>query len=96
MEKTKKERHSRKFREIRDRLAEANPDALLADGFEGALIGIAEIFHKSIALYDKDKCLDILMARNGMTYEEASEFFEFNTQGAWVGEGTPAFATIEK
>ena len=26
-----------------------------------------------------------------MTYEDAVEFFEFNTTGAWVGEGTPLF-----
>ena len=29
-----------------------------------------------------------------MEYDEAIEFFEFNTIGAWAGEGTPAFANI--
>jgi hypothetical protein len=74
---------------------EANEEALLADGFEGALIGIAEVFHTSVALYDKGKCLEILMLRDHMSHDEASEFFEFNVQGAYVGENTPAFATIK-
>ena len=26
-----------------------------------------------------------------MTNEEAIEFFEYNIQGAWVGEGTPCY-----
>ena len=92
MSKTKK-KESKKFREIRDRIMECNEEALLANGFEAALIGYVEIFSKTIALYDKAKCLKILQ-RQGMSEDEASEFFEFNTQGAWMGEGTPAFATI--
>jgi len=32
-----------------------------------------------------------MVARDGMTEEEAIEYFEFNVTGAWVGEGTPAF-----
>ncbi len=85
-----------KFQEIVDRLMEANEQALLADGFEDALVGIVEHFNRSIALYDKGKCLEILMKRDGMNFETATEFFEFNVQGAYVGENTPAFATIEK
>src|SRR5258706_13773765 len=83
-----------KFQEIVDRLMEANPDAVLADGFEEALVGIAEIFNRSIALYDKGKCLKILTTRDKMSNENASEFFEFNKQGAYVGENIPAFATM--
>jgi len=94
MSQTKVTKTSKKFQEIVDRLLEANEFALLADGFEDALIGIAEIFHRSIALYDKGKCLEILMKRDGMSYETAAEHFEFNVQGASVGENTPAFATI--
>ena len=29
------------------------------------------------------------MQRDGMTDEEAVEFFEFNIQGSWQGEETP-------
>jgi hypothetical protein len=31
------------------------------------------------------------MDRDGMTEEEAFEYLEFNTLGAWVGEETPMF-----
>jgi len=73
-------------------LAEA--DALLVDGFEGALIGYCQQFNKTVALYDYDKCIKILMQRDGMDWDSAVEFFEFNTLGAYVGEKTPAFATL--
>jgi hypothetical protein len=82
------------FEEIRDMIADANEEALLADGFEDALIGYVEVFSKVVALYDKDKCIEILMKRDKMDLAGASEFFEFNVQGAYVGERTPAFATI--
>jgi len=70
-------------------------EALLADGFETALIGYVERFNTGpLALYDRGKCIKILMVRDGMTLEEAEEFFEFNTLRACGGEGTPAFATL--
>ncbi len=69
---------------------------LTADGFGGALIGLVTRFgfENPVALYDQDKCIQILMERDGMDYEGAVEFFEFNTLGAWVGEMTPAFARL--
>lgn len=84
------------FETIKGIIGDANEEALLADGFEGALIGYVEIFHKLIALYDKEKCIRILMKRDGMNYEGACDYFAFNVQDAFVGEGTPAFATILK
>jgi len=72
-----------------------NNEALLANGFEAALIGYVERYGQElIALYDREKCIQILMERDGMTEEGAEEFFEFNTIGAWVGDMTPAFATL--
>jgi hypothetical protein len=94
MKSTKKASQSKEFTRIKETLAEIDEQILLADGFEEALIGYVEIFNKTIALYDRDKCLDILMKRDGMDYDSAVEFFEFNTTGAYVGEHTPAFATI--
>ena len=44
-----------------------------------------------IAIYDTDKCLDILMKRDDMSYEDAYEFFEYNVLGSWVGDKTPIF-----
>ena len=82
------------FDDKRDALADINDEILLADGFEAALIGYAEIFNKTVAMYDRDKCIKILIKRDKMTYEEAEEFFCFNVTGAYMGENTPAFVTL--
>ena len=76
----------------REAVAEVNEDMLFADGFDDALVGYIErAGMPSIACYDKDKCIEILA--NDMTYEEAVEYFYFNTAGAYVGENTPCFFT---
>jgi len=42
-----------------------------------------------LSLDDREKCIEILM--EDMSEEEAEEYFEFNVQGSYVGETTPAF-----
>lgn len=68
---------------------------LLADGFEGAFIGISSRGFNGppCAVYDRNKCIGILMLRDGMTFEEAEEFFDFNVGGAWLGYQTPIYLT---
>ena len=44
-------------------------------------------------MLDKDKCIDIFINRDDMSYEEAIEHFEFNVIGSYM-EGVPAFATF--
>ena len=81
--------------EIKEEIAEVNPEALFADGFEGALLGYVQRFGMApVPLYDCEKCIQILVARDGMERDEAAEYFEFNVLGAWMGEGTPAFAVL--
>ena len=44
--------------------------------------------------YDTQQILDILQqegAEDGMTQEEAIEYFEFNIRGSYVGEHSPVF-----
>jgi len=78
------------FEEIQDKLVEENPEALYADGFEGALVGFARrCGQPTLAAYDYGKAVEILQTRDGMTEEEAVEYLEFNTLGAWVGVNTP-------
>ena len=67
---------------------------LLADGFEEAFVGIAKQFNNKFALYDRNKCIKILM--RDMSYEEAEEYFAFNVEGAYAGENTPAFIWNER
>jgi hypothetical protein len=78
--------------DIREWVEQYNGNALLADGFEAAFIGMAKrCSEPALAVYDALKCVEILIERDGMEPEEALEFFEFNTAGAWVGENTPLF-----
>jgi len=73
-----------------EELSEENPEALLLDGFEQAFIGISRRCSKpSLATYSRDKCIEILVNRDGMTWEAAEDFFSFNIEGAWVGENAP-------
>jgi hypothetical protein len=64
---------------------------LLADGLEDAFIGVSCGFGPNKAIYDWDKCVDVFMTRDGMTYEEAVEWIDYNVTGAYVGEQTPEF-----
>jgi hypothetical protein len=85
-----KKKEITRFDIIRERLGEENPDALLADGFEDALIGIGRLFSNSLAVYDRARCIEILV-EEGMTEEDAEDHFEYNVQGSYVGENTPIF-----
>ena len=73
------------------KISEEYPDLLTADGFDDAIIGVVQRMGELAICYDEDKVIDILMERDGMTYEEAVEYFYFNVAGAWVGESTPFF-----
>ena len=65
---------------------------LKADGFDEAFLGVAQrIGMEDVIAYDKDQCIAILCKRDGMDYEEALDFFNFNVIGSWVGEKTPLF-----
>ncbi len=69
-------------------------ELLLADGFDDALIGTGErCGQPTIAVYDREKCIEILQSQ-GMSYEEAHEYFDFNVVGAWVGDQTPIFVNV--
>jgi hypothetical protein len=64
-------------------------NVLLADGFDDAFVGIGRQFGRPIAVYNRSKCIDIL--QEDMSEEEAEEYFQYNVEGAWVGENTPIF-----
>lgn len=63
---------------------------LLADGLEDAFLGIGRQFHAPVAVYSRRKALECLV-KQGMTHEEAVEYFDFNTAGAYVGKQTPIY-----
>lgn len=65
---------------------------LIADGLDHAFVGLMMRFNvlEPIACYDYDRVIEGYI-EEGMTEEEAIEFFEFNVIGAWVGERTPCY-----
>jgi hypothetical protein len=84
-----------KLAEVLEELSTIDEEILLADGLEEALIGHVRIFSKTVTLYDEEACIRIFM-KQGLTRDEAVEHFEYNVVGAWVGEKTPAFATLRR
>lgn len=65
---------------------------MTADGFDEAIIGSITSYGRSeTVLYSTKKIIEIMMERDGMTAEDAMEFFNFNILGSYNGDGVPAF-----
>lgn len=76
----------------REELCEHFGDGLLfADGFDSAIIGVCGGFDSGRVAYSVSKMVEILFYDAGVPYEEAMEYLEFNTLGAYVGERTPIY-----
>jgi hypothetical protein len=78
-----------------EQIGEAYPEALKMDGFDDCILGICTRFgQEPLIAYDYRKVINKLM-EDGMSYEDAVEFHEYNQLGAWVGERTPVFIDTE-
>jgi hypothetical protein len=77
----------------REEIAENYPDLLVMDPeyLDEAIIGVATRIGLEAVCYDTEKVIELLMQHDGMGYEEAVEYMDFNMKGAWVGETTPVF-----
>jgi hypothetical protein len=77
----------------REEIAENYPDLLVMDPeyLDEAIIGVATRIGLEAVCYDTEKVIELLMQHDGMGYEEAIEYMDFNMKGAWVGETTPVF-----
>lgn len=65
---------------------------LKADGFDDCILGVDE--NTMNLVYSVQKCIDKLVD-DGLSFEDAIEYFEFNVKGAYVGEKTPIYCTDE-
>ena len=76
---------------VKETIINAFPDEqfLFADGFDDAVIGLST---KNLICYDREKCIQILM--KDMSLTDAEEYFNFNVEGAYVGEKTPLFLHV--
>ena len=68
---------------------------LKADGYDDCIIGRSAIWlvneRVDVIVYSADLVIKELMNKDGMSYDEAVEFFCFNIDGAYVGKHTPVF-----
>lgn len=78
----------------RAKLARHDPELVLFDDLDDAAIGVGyrHATGEPFVVYSRPKCIDAFV-KQGMTYEEACEYFEFNVACAYVGPRTPAFVT---
>lgn len=66
---------------------------LLADGLDEAFIGLAQSNGNAVAVYNRDRIIELMINRDGMDYADAVEFYSFNIEAAYVGEHTPLYVT---
>lgn len=64
---------------------------LFADGFDDAIIGMDMNSDVYRVVYGIEKMVFILMHRDSMTEEEATEYLEYNVFSTYLGEGTPIY-----
>ena len=63
--------------------------------FDAAIVGVADrIGMSAVVVYDTTKIIDILCEHHGMDREEATEHYEYNIAGAYVGNRTPMFIAM--
>lgn len=93
--------------DVEELLADSNPEALFLDGFDDAIIGVAERPNLGpIVAYNEEKIIEILTNQmeidnndlDGRDSEEvklemALEYYYYNVKSAWVGENTPIIIT---
>ena len=78
----------------KERIAEINPEAIVFEGFDEAILGICDRFGaEPVLAYDRDLCIGVLIDQ-GMTDDDAEEYFAFNVIGTCAGEHTPVFISL--
>ena len=78
-------------RDIMDLYSDDEPDIVFTDGFDRAIAGVVWDGERTRVVYETEKILKIIMDRDKMSYDEASEFFDFNVAGAHMGVYTPLY-----
>lgn len=79
--------------EVKNFLEEFDEEFVFMDGFDDCIEGVCNRFGQDpIICYNYDKIIKKLQS-DGMSYDEAVEFHEFNQIGAYVGDKTPCFLT---
>ena len=84
-------------RRVYRNLEEINKEAVIAEGFEDAYIGHARRARTpTIAVYDYELCIGILMEDQDWSRVEAVRFMEESVCEHWGGEATPTFVFMNE
>lgn len=79
-------------KEVYRSLEQINKDAVVAEGFEEAYIGYLRRANKpTIAVYDYETCVEILMEQESWDRKKAVHFMETGVVSTWLGNSTPSF-----
>ena len=87
IEELRKDRKDR-IEQLKETISEHNPEAMFADGFDESIMGYSS---DGKVVYSVDMIVGTLVNRDGMTPDEAIEYFNFNIECAYVGEYTPIY-----
>jgi len=74
---------------LKNKLVKLDPNLLFADGYDDCIIGMTFRADVPVVIYSADRMIEKLA--KDMSYEEAQEFFDFNIEGAYMGERTPVY-----
>ena len=67
------------------------PDSLLANGYNSAIIGVSGGNDSGRVAYSMSKMVEIAARELAVDWDEALDWLEYNTFGAYVGEYTPIY-----
>ena len=65
-------------------------DIYIANGLSDAFIGIANVKNNRVAVYSTG-LIALQLMEDGMSYDEAEEYIQFNIIGLDVGDKTPIY-----
>ena len=74
----------------------SDASGVLVGGFDQALVGYSDRNGLILAVYDEDKCIEIIQEDDGVTYMEALEWFNDFVHGEGVFGHQPIFIRLEK
>lgn len=75
-------------KDLREYLASVYPESIILDGLDKAIIGVSTNCN---IIYSVDGIINILMELDGMTFDDALEYFGFNIERAlpYMTDGVP-------
>lgn len=88
--------HAPKGAEIAESLSDVDPEIIVFHDYEEALIGYIErAGGPSVALYDKNKIIQLLIERDGLDEDDALDHYYYNIVGSYLGEYSPVFGCFD-